>query len=438
VGEVAQPAPTRPRFCYTIGVAFGHRGVVRALLVAAAAAILLVAWTSRSSGARLHAAQAASASATAFRVRDSAGTHGLVSVSGIAGRTVRGVGASTSTSGGHGTASSYVQLKHVSVYNGLIRASSVKVDASANGYGGGAGGKISNLVVAGESKGSPTKRHTYDLGGFGHMVVLDRNRNGIAGIRATLTRDYEGIPAGASVTVAYASAVARNAVASAPSTASAPASQPRASAPQGGPQSQNTGGGGSGGAANSGPAPLPRRTPPAVRLLNTTRGFTFPVYGPHNYTDTFGAFRADTGFHEGNDIFAAAGTPVVAVTAGRLNRVGTLRISGNRLWVKSFNGDCFFYAHLSAFATDARNGLRVKAGQVVGFVGSTGDAEKTPPHLHFEVHPGCGAAVDPYPFLRAWEGRRDVPAAAWLVRYGRDYGVRPGQLVELRDFLSGS
>ena len=179
-------------------MAFGQRGVVRALVVGAAAAVLLVAWTSRSSGARLHGASAASASATAFRVRDTAGTHGLVSVSGVGGRTVRGVGASASTSGGHGNASSHVQLTHVSLYKGLIRASSVKVDASANGNGGGAGGKISHLVVAGESKGSPTSRHTYDLGGYGRMVVLDRSGNGIAGIRATLTRDYLGIPAGSS------------------------------------------------------------------------------------------------------------------------------------------------------------------------------------------------------------------------------------------------
>ncbi|TMD10937.1 MAG: M23 family metallopeptidase [Chloroflexi bacterium] len=293
-------------------------------------------------------------------------------------------------------------------------------------------------MVAGESKGSPTSRHTYDLGGYGRMVVLDRSGNGIAGIRATLTRDYLGIPAGSSVVVAYASAVAHNAVTSAPSVTSAAPSQPRASTPNGGAQTQNSSGGGGGRSApSSGPPPLPRRVPPAVRLLDTKRGFTFPVYGPHNYTDTFGAFRADTAFHEGNDIFAAAGTPVVAVTAGTLNRVGTLRISGNRLWVKSRKGDCFFFAHLSAFATDARSGLRVKAVQVVGFVGSTGDAEKTPPHLHFEVHPGCGPAVDPYPFLRAWEGRRDVPAAAWLVRYGREYGVRPGQLVQLKDFLAG-
>jgi murein DD-endopeptidase MepM/ murein hydrolase activator NlpD len=171
-------------------------------------------------------------------------------------------------------------------------------------------------------------------------------------------------------------------------------------------------------------------------VLLTSKGFVFPVYGPHNFTDTFGAFRADTGFHEGNDIFALAGTPLVAVCDGSLNRVGTLPISGNRLWVKcTKTGDAFFYAHLSAFATDTRDGLHVKAGQVIGFLGSTGDAERTPPHLHFEVHPGDGPAVDPYPFLRAWESRRDVPAAAW-VRENGQIGRQPGTLVVVRDFLS--
>jgi murein DD-endopeptidase MepM/ murein hydrolase activator NlpD len=170
-------------------------------------------------------------------------------------------------------------------------------------------------------------------------------------------------------------------------------------------------------------------------VLLTGKGFVFPVYGPHNYTDTFGAARVDTGFHQGNDIFATAGTPLVAVCDGSLNRVGTLPISGNRLWVKCKTGDSFFYAHLSAYASDAHDGLRVKAGQVIGFVGSTGDAEQTPPHLHFEVHPGDGAAVDPYPFLRAWENHQDVPAAAWVRRNGQP-GEQPGTLVVLKDFLS--
>jgi murein DD-endopeptidase MepM/ murein hydrolase activator NlpD len=127
----------------------------------------------------------------------------------------------------------------------------------------------------------------------------------------------------------------------------------------------------------------------------------------------------------------------VAVVDGTVSRVGTLPISGNRLWVKCSNkaGDSFFYAHLSSFATDTHSRAKVTAGQVLGFVGSTGDAEQTPPHLHFEVHPGDGAAVDPYPFLRAWETRRDVPAAAWVRRNGATGEEQPGTLVVVNDYL---
>ena len=98
--------------------------------------------------------------------------------------------------------------------------------------------------------------------------------------------------------------------------------------------------------------------------------------------------RASTGrAHEGNDIFADFGTPVVAVADGELANVGTLPISGNRLWVYADSGDQFFYAHMSAFSANAVNGRRVEKGEVLGYVGNTGDAEPTPPHVHFEIHP---------------------------------------------------
>ncbi len=147
--------------------------------------------------------------------------------------------------------------------------------------------------------------------------------------------------------------------------------------------------------------------------------------------DCFGAAR-EIGAHQGDDIFAPFGTPVVAVHAGRLNRVGTLPISGNRLWVKAPGGDSFFYAHLSAFSPAAVAGRWVKAGTVLGYVGNTGDAEPTPPHLHFEIHPKDGAAVDPYAFLTAWRAHRDVASGAWDV----DTAQRPGTLVQVRDFLA--
>ena len=245
------------------------------------------------------------------------------------------------------------------------------------------------------------------------MIALDAPASAIVGLTVKLGKRYGRYPRGTVLRVAYASASARDGVAPKPKPRAKPKPKPKVK-----------------------PKPKLRKPPTRTHVLLTAKGFVFPVYGKHDYTDTFGAPRADTGFHAGNDIFATTGTPVVAVCEGSLNRVGTLPISGNRLWVKcSKTGDSFFYAHLSAFATDTRDGLRVKAGQVVGFVGSTGDAERTPPHLHFEVHPGDGAAVDPYPFLRAWENRRDVPAAAW-VRTNGQTGQQPGTLVVVKDFLS--
>jgi len=178
---------------------------------------------------------------------------------------------------------------------------------------------------------------------------------------------------------------------------------------------------------------IPRTPESRLREISTKGGFAFPVQGKHRFSDDWGAPRQNTGFHEGNDIYAPAGTPVVAVTDGTLRRVGTARVPGNRLYLYSDRGDYYFYGHLSSFDTEVRSGVRVKAGQPLGFVGSTGDAEPTPPHVHFEVHPGGGGPVNPYPFLRAWEKKRDVPTAAWLERYG---GARPGTLVVVRDYLA--
>jgi murein DD-endopeptidase MepM/ murein hydrolase activator NlpD len=167
--------------------------------------------------------------------------------------------------------------------------------------------------------------------------------------------------------------------------------------------------------------------PPAYKKRLMGREFVFPVRGQVTIGGPFGAFRADTGFHEGNDIFANFGTPVVAVADGTVHMVGSLPISGNRLWVYADEGDTFFYAHLSAFSPEAVAGRHVKAGTVLGYVGNTGDAEPTPPHLHFEVHPNGGAAVDPHPFLEAWLSRAgDLSAVAV---------ERPGALVEVRDFI---
>ena len=92
-----------------------------------------------------------------------------------------------------------------------------------------------------------------------------------------------------------------------------------------------------------------------------------------------------------------------AVTSGTVTKVyvdapGSL--SGNGLRIARGDGTYFFYAHLSAFAAGIAAGTAVSAGQLIGYVGHTGNAGT--PHLHLEVHPGGGAAINPYPIIRAF------------------------------------
>lgn len=132
-------------------------------------------------------------------------------------------------------------------------------------------------------------------------------------------------------------------------------------------------------------------------------GFVFPVADPHNFVDTFGAPRlvgtplAHT--HQGNDIFAPKGTPLLACESGILTRIGTNSLGGLRLWIIGRSGTRYYYAHLVGYAQGITEGMPVEAGTVVGYVGNTGDAVGAPPHLHFEIHPGAGPAIDPYTIL---------------------------------------
>jgi murein DD-endopeptidase MepM/ murein hydrolase activator NlpD len=154
------------------------------------------------------------------------------------------------------------------------------------------------------------------------------------------------------------------------------------------------------------PTGLPLTVTPPLAL----RHYTFPVAGPADYGDSYGGLRTDVpgNWHHGDDIFAALGTPVVAVSDGTLNRVGWERLGGWRLWVRDAAGDEFYYAHLSGYAPADLQSNRVRAGQVIGFVGNTGDAITTPPHLHFEIHPrsllhlAYNGAVDPTTYLEKW------------------------------------
>ncbi|KLR60450.1 Peptidase family M23 [Actinobacteria bacterium IMCC26207] len=141
-------------------------------------------------------------------------------------------------------------------------------------------------------------------------------------------------------------------------------------------------------------------------------GFVFPVASEVEFIDSWGYPRMmgtpSAHWHQGTDIFATYGTPLIASENGTVARIGTGTLGGNKLWVVGESGTEYYYAHLSAFAVGLSDGMRVTAGQLVGYVGDTGNARGTSPHLHFEIHPGGGDAVNPYPVLKAAYGNRTV------------------------------
>lgn len=135
------------------------------------------------------------------------------------------------------------------------------------------------------------------------------------------------------------------------------------------------------------------------------KGFVFPVAAPHKFGNDFGNPRmVGTQYehtHQGNDIFATYGAPLVACERGVITRVGTDTLGGTKLWLVGQSGTRYYYAHLSGYAPGLADGLVVDAGALVGFVGDSGNARGGTPHLHFEVHPQGGPAVNPYFLLRA-------------------------------------
>ncbi len=135
-------------------------------------------------------------------------------------------------------------------------------------------------------------------------------------------------------------------------------------------------------------------------------GVVFPIAGPYSVPliNSFGYPRMpgtpDAHAHEGIDIFAPRGTPLVATERGVVGRVGVGRLGGLKLWLRGESGADWYYAHLDGFAPGLYNGQIVEAGELLGYVGNTGNAVGTPPHLHLEIHPNGGAAVNPYPLLK--------------------------------------
>ncbi len=344
-----------------------------------------------------------------------------------------------SATDGGATVRSGADVTKLSLFGGEITADAVVARATATITGGSGAAtypyaSIQNLVVLGQPvAASPHLRVA--LGDWGHAYTLEQEQIALkaatptyhawmTGLDIWLDADHGGLPVGTRILIGYADSIA-----------SAPAAKP--STPP--PPTTTTGSPPPPSSPGTVPETTPRtpsnvlndlglfptlRLPPPLQKTITSQGYVFPVYGPAAYGDTFGAFRGDVSgnWHHGDDIFAPLGAPVLAVSDGVVFSVGPNPVGGNRLWLQDKAGNQFYYAHLSAYTPLARNGTHVHAGDVLGFVGNTGDAAGGAYHLHFEVHPasllflGYDGAVDPTPYLDAWRRLQDVhfPAGvAW-------------------------
>lgn len=131
----------------------------------------------------------------------------------------------------------------------------------------------------------------------------------------------------------------------------------------------------------------------STRTVIATGEWVCPVQGPRAFTNDYGDPRSGGRRHQGTDILSPRGTPVVAPVAGFVTH-RSVRLGGLSFYLRGNDGNTYFGTHMSGYAA----GGRVAAGTVIGYVGDTGNARGTP-HLHFEIHPGGGAPVNPYPTL---------------------------------------
>lgn len=342
---------------------------------------------------------------------------------------------SSSASARAAAAQAVTDVLAVSLLNGEVTADSLagRARASATGVDT-AGSQVTNLVLLGQPVAA-TPNGRFPLGDWGYAVTLEEvvettvsdttrsSRASMTALRVVLTADHGGLPAGAEIVVGHAEASVSTAflppesVVTKPRTSgSTKAADPPRAAPKRRPKPKSEprepriipGLGG----------PLFRTPPQNISAPLSPSGYVFPVYGDASYSDTWGAARATTGRHQGTDIFSLLGTPILAVADGTLFSVGWNRIGGWRLWLRDRQGNQFYYAHLAAYSPITRNGAEVKAGQVVGFNGNSGDAQGTPFHVHFEIHPvGLlplgykGGAVNPVDYLSAWRRLQDVTFA---------------------------
>lgn len=142
-------------------------------------------------------------------------------------------------------------------------------------------------------------------------------------------------------------------------------------------------------AANGSGCPLPSG--------QVSGGLACPVDQPRSYSDTWGAPRSGGRVHMGVDILAPIGVPLRAYESGTITRLNNSSLGGISIYMTGGSGNEYYYTHLSRYVSSVSVGDQVSAGQHIGFVGDSGNAAGIP-HLHWEVRPGGGGNVNPYPF----------------------------------------
>ncbi|MEA2024212.1 MAG: M23 family metallopeptidase, partial [Actinomycetota bacterium] len=144
-------------------------------------------------------------------------------------------------------------------------------------------------------------------------------------------------------------------------------------------------------------APTTTTTVPPVTPANRT----CPVDGAASFSDTWGAPRSGGRTHKGVDMSASRGTPLVAMEAGGIYYLSTSSLGGISVYLQGNSGDIYYYAHLDAWADGLAGGQSVALGDLLGYVGTTGNSPSWLPHLHLGWRPAGGDWANPYPMVNA-------------------------------------
>ena len=145
----------------------------------------------------------------------------------------------------------------------------------------------------------------------------------------------------------------------------------------------------------------PTTTTTTVPPARSTSGLVCPVNGAVSFSDTWGAPRSGGRTHKGVDMSASRGTPLVAMETGRIYRLSNSTLGGLSIYLLGNSGDVYYYAHLNAFADGLSGGQKVSAGDLVGYVGTTGNSPSWIPHLPLGWQPGGGSWANPYPMVNS-------------------------------------